>query len=456
MNEQHIKQALNRLADQAVPENYDPFSTVKKDIESVLRLPKKHKPPFPRHLRLAGFAILTLTLIGVLFMMTPEGKGVAQAVARFFSFADQDTVPIPTGLPTEPAHPTRTAAPTQNGELQVVTPAVKAADVSSYPTKTPIATIQSDRAMWYLSLEQAGQLAGYEVRVPASLPEGYRLDNVIYDPSNAETAQFYKFYPYSAGEMFILSQRSSPPVDVIGKSALVEQISLGDLQVEYVDGGWFGEPGSGVETWSSGSIYHTFRWQEGDFYFAMVFMFDDADTWSPAYWTKEDMLAMVEVVMGLRTEDPQQVNYNNLTSISQAEQVAGFKLLVPATLPEGFVLTRGAYQPELGRVILYYQPQAGGRAVSGVNLLIIESLRSEGPWSWDAYPPSAVEAVLLGSLPGTFVQGEIVDGVYNPEGQVKLVWSNDQLTMQLIYSYPPDYPVRLDMQQLLAIAISMQ
>jgi hypothetical protein len=114
---------------------------------------------------------------------------------------------------------------------------------------------------------------------------------------------------------------------------------VGGVAVEYVAGGWFGEAGAGAESWHTDSIYHTYRWQAGVF-FTLEILFDDSDTWSPAYWMQDGMLAMVEIVMGVRAEFPEQVNINNITSLAQAEKVAGFKLLVPSVVPEGFIFTR--------------------------------------------------------------------------------------------------------------------
>ena len=134
------------------------------------------------------------------------------------------------------------------------------------------------------------------------------------------------------------------------------------------------------------AMFHTYHWQAGEFYFSLVFMFDESDTWSPAYWTRDGMLAMIEIVMGVRSEFPEQLNYNNLTSIVQAEAAAGFDILAPAVLPEGFVFTRAVFEPDSGRVLLFYQPEAGSFAVSGVQLLIIELQDTDQPLSLGRVP----------------------------------------------------------------------
>ena len=226
-----------------------------------------------------------LAAAGILLPHPPGARPSPSRHSRFFVHAPGDTLLVPTGIPTEPPHPTRTPAATQIATLQSVTQAVAAPAVESYPTDTPISPVAAGEPVWNLTIEKAQELAGFEVQVPVSLPDGYRLDNVIYNPGAGEVAQFYEFHPYSAGEMFILGQRLSPPAEVIGLIATVEQLILGGIPVEYVKGGWFGASGSAVETWHADAVFHTFHWQADEFYYTLVFMFDESDTWSPAYWT---------------------------------------------------------------------------------------------------------------------------------------------------------------------------
>jgi hypothetical protein len=326
----------------------------------------------------------------------------------------------------------------------------------SYPTATPALQRKTSLPTWNLTLDQAEQLASFEVRAPLNLPPGYRLDNVTFDPRTGEVAQFYEFHPYSAGEQFILHQRPSKPADVIGRSAAIEQMTIGGIEVEYVGGSWYDDPDSKTESWHSDSIFHTFRWLEGDFYFTLEILFDESDTWSPAYWTRDGMLAIMEVILGLRAEFPELVNYNNLTSIDQAEEAAGFELLIPSVLPDGFVFTRAVYQPQTKSVLLFYQPQEGTRAVSGVSLRINESQATDQPLTWEGFPPDALEEVVVGSRPATFVRGAVVDGIYDPEASLSLVWNTADLSVKMSYSTPSTYPARLEKDELIAIAESME
>ncbi len=448
MDEKQIQDALNELADQAIPTNSDPARSVRTRLEARPR-PQGKAALRPR-LGYAGLAAVLLILAGTIFFLTPSGRGVAQSVMRFFSVAESDTLPLPTGQPTEAPPPTRTPAPTQIAALQEVTPAGQALPPQSYPSATPA-------PQGNLTLDEAQALAGFELRVPGILPPGYRLDNVIYDPQTGEVMQFYGFHPYMAGEQFILHQRLSRPEDVIGASAEVKQLTIGGMVVEYVGGSWFNDASGDTETWQPASIFHTFCWMEGGAYFTLEILFDDNDTWSPAYWTEDGMSAMVEIVMGLRDDFPALLNANYLLSVEQAEQISGLDLLAPAVLPEGFIFARGVYDAETGLVGLFYQPEDGSRGSSGISLVIIQGATGSQPdLTWAGYPPEAVEAVSVGGSPAVFARGGLADGVYDPEAGLHLAWEVAGLSIHMFFSAPVDTAFRLDQAEMLAIAESMQ
>ena len=458
MEETLLKQALNQIADQDIPTDYDPRPAMRKRFENHFNLPatKAEGSRYQPRLRLAAAIAMFALAAAVVFLLTPLGRGFAQQALRFFTHASSDMQPVPSGELAEPAHPSRTPALTQVAPLLSVTPAIEAIPVEKYPTATSAVQSVAGGPFWNLTLDQAQELAGFDVLVPASLPPGYRLDNIIYTPSTGEVSQFYEYHPYSAGEMFIFSQRLSPPAELIGLNALVEQLTIENIPVEYVKGGWFGAVGSGIETWHTDSVYHTYRWQVGETYFSLVFMFDDTDTWSPAYWTRDGMFAMAEIIMGVRAEFPEQVNYNNLTNLAQVESVLGYDLLLPTILPEGFVFTRAIYEPGSGRILLSYQPQQDSRAVSGVHLWIIESAQPAGLETWAGYPSTALEEVMVGEYPATFVRGMLLDGIYDPDINTHLVWTTPELSLEILYTCPAEYALRLDQAQLIAIAESMQ
>lgn len=313
-----------------------------------------------------------------------------------------------------------------------------------------------DEAIWNLTLQEAEELSGFTVNLPASLPQGYNLDDVIYNPSSNDLIQMYKFHPYSAGEQFNIHQSRRPFVDEIGNSAGVELLTIDGKTVEYVHGSWFGPDGSPVETWQPNSIFHTFRWQDGDDYFALEVLFDETDTWSPAYWTRDGMMGLIELVMGARSDFPDQVNYNNITDISTAGQLAGFHVLQPQTLPEGLAFERAVYDPTRRSITLLYGVGTDSRTDGNAYLVIIEE-PAEGAIDYDlaGYPQSAIEQVEVSGYRATLARGAVIDGQYQDVPRWTLIGNREDLRV-ILWIAPDDPHTILGKNEFLLIAESLQ
>jgi hypothetical protein len=108
--------------------------------------------------------------------------------------------------------------------------------------------------------------------------------------------------------------------------------------------------------------------------------------------------------------------------------------------------------------LLFYQPQDGSRDSTGVRLVFIEKhiMDQSIEKCWDGYPPNALEQVMVGHSPATLVSGVVVDGVYQPGSFWRLVWKTTQLSIELTFSTRPDYPIRLEKAEMIAIAESMK
>jgi hypothetical protein len=120
------------------------------------------------------------------------------------------------------------------------------------------------------SVEQIIKQAGFHVSQPASLLPGMELIGCRYEAVTQTTVILYR----GAGYNLFLSQR---PIDAgqeyfsIGASALVEPVSIGENQGEYVSGGWVNQssyptsepkpPSEFYVHWDSSLPQHTLRWQ---------------------------------------------------------------------------------------------------------------------------------------------------------------------------------------------------
>jgi hypothetical protein len=400
MDKNQIQPILQEALEEKIP---SPEISLWNAVKTRLVTHKKIAPRTRRVLRVAFATILFAVLV---LFITPQGRAWAQTLLRFFERAESNTLPL--------------------------------------------STPQSPEPIWGLSVAKAEELAGFKVRVPACVPPGYGLKTVIFNPQNGAVIQLYEFSPRQAGESFALIQSPTRPNDLIGSNATVETLDIGGTAVEYVSGMWFSGVGSDTEQWISGQPVHTFIWQEADFYFTLQFLVDE--TFSPAYLSQQDMTTEIEAVMGLRTSWPDKVNLNYLTSYDAVEKAAGFDILTPSVLPEGFIFNYGVYEPENQRAVLIYRSEDG---LSDDSLVIFEIAGATPAVSWDGFPAGSVEAVSIGVTTGTFIRGAIVDSVYDPDFGLSIIWQIDGLYVQVRFTGGGS-PVQLEEDAMLAIARSMR
>jgi len=413
MNENLLTQTLNQLAEEGIPADLDLRTTIHHRLETSKSRPIKGVLPMkasfaPTPRRIAVWVTIIVLFVVAMFLLSPSGQSFAQSVLGYFTHAESDTQKSPWAPPSE-------------GEYE-----------------EPIRG---------LSLEEAEELAGFSIHVPASLPPGYVLEDISY--SSYRGIGVTQFFKYEQGfEFFLLNQSLSQwDEKVVGHSAVIETLSIGDTNVEYVSGDWDGS--SGLVHWEFDAPVHTFRWKEDDFYFELQFFINDS--WSPAYLSKEDMLMMVEVVMGLRQTFEKQVNFDYLTSVAEAQQVSDFDILEPMILPDGFGLRWAAYDREMQRVLLIYQSNS-----TTANLIITFSAQDMDR-SWDGYPLAAVETVTVGDASGIFVVGSMRDdGVYLSNIGKSLYWETDDLQIEIYWSGTRLDPVQLEKEEMIAIAESMR
>ena len=50
----------------------------------------------------------------------------------------------------------------------------------------------------------------------------------------------------------------------------------------------------------------------------------------------------------------------------------------------------------------------------------------------------------------------VLDGSYDPDASLRLLWNTSDLSFEIMFTTRLDYPLRMDQEQLIAIAESMQ
>lgn len=261
MKETDLHKTLEHLAEELVPENTDLWPAVRLHFETS-------KPDFPqgeysmnrnlaRRPQLITVFLLALLLVTALLFATPQGRALAQSVMRFFTRAESDRLPV------------------QPWQLTPVVEATGPDPSSIIDANQPVALVE--------------QQAGYDVLEPTWLPDILSFSGASLEPERNIARIFYKYVDTNG---LVLREEPYQQTDdcelcgVVGASAAVEKVQIGNSPGEYVQGVWNLTDKGPV--WVSDPFLQTLRWQANGMAFELLYM-GPPDTLS-----KADMIAIAE------------------------------------------------------------------------------------------------------------------------------------------------------------------
>jgi hypothetical protein len=263
MNEEQINKVLGFLAEGLVPADTDLWPAIRKRFETG----KSHlshgdlfmNQSLARRYRLAFAFLLALLMVTALLFATPQGRAWAQEFLQFFTRAKTDSLPVQSWQLT-PAQKTTTPDPS-----------------SIIDANQPVAEVE--------------QRAGYDILEPAWLPDILSFEGASFEPEHRIARLFYKYVDTNG---LVLREEPFQPTDecelcgVVGASAAVEEVQIGQNKGEYVEGVWkLTESGP---VWESDPYLKTLRWQSNGMAFELLYM------GPPDSLTKADLIAIAESI----------------------------------------------------------------------------------------------------------------------------------------------------------------
>jgi hypothetical protein len=194
-----------------------------------------------------------------------------------------------------------------------------AASLTPMPaTETPVPTIINNNGIVYdLSLSQARKQAGFDLLQPKRLPDILSFAGASYGPEDHIVRIFYLDQTLGLPNLYglTLSEQLAPntadcklcgivvgdygdPVKaksgmVVGASAVVETVKIGDLTGQYVEGQWM--PTGTFFSWVSFPFVKTLRWQAHGVAFELQYSGISINNVVPI--SKTDLIAIAESMM---------------------------------------------------------------------------------------------------------------------------------------------------------------
>jgi hypothetical protein len=413
MRDKQVQKIMRSLADEKAPgASIDLWSSIRTQA-----LAAESKPRHARRsrLRLVGAALgLAVLLVGVVFILSPQGQAWAQEAFQFFTQTESDRIPHESYQATLAAR-----SPSSAPEDASVTEAD--------PTSTP-----SDPLDGLMTLEEVQEEAGFVPYQALWLPEDFEFVGAAYN----EETQVVSLRYDRLGDMansFTLSQEpfyyltDCDLCTSVGTSADIQKVSIHDVYGEYVEGVWTGQDGDSV--WENDPYMKRMIWRTDGMAFQIHY------GGFPAYMLKKDM---IEIAESLGTS--QNLSIMDHLTLEEVQEISGLQIYQPTWQQDDLKFKEAIYNTETGVVTLMYAYQGNFNNMVGLKM---ESLSDLGTCYLCRVVGSSaiVRRVSINGFEGEYVEGvwtwedgEVVWKSFSHYLALKhLIWQTDEMIFEVNY-----------------------
>jgi len=428
-----------------------------------------------RNRKLIFFAITIIALLAVT-LITPQGRAFAQTLFRFFSPAKSESFPlsdeqlnqfddsIPTPAPTfalsletvsspqnsEPIEATAVPLPTSSTVVDILKNCTDSSVMLSYNCQIAVAESQ----------------AGFDAYEFPTIPSGLSFLNA---QSNTILQTISIHYGVVEGGGYLslyqgiggMPASSSVWGDVMANA--IEQIRVGDYYGEFAQGQFVVYPGATSATWDANMSVLRLRWSDGNRWYSLE---KQGNTAPIEYLDKDALITLAASLVYAPASDAiTSIDNAYQMSIAEAEAAAGFDLLEPTIVPEGFEFAYARYDETNQTVYLFYSPKGQDKGIGG--LLVIETPRSaanELAKCADC-PPGMEEQVQVNGTSAYYLHGSLYTGssdqplatpVWRPDDpNYSLTWATSDLIITINFGSSEWYGGQITKDDLIKIAESM-
>ena len=362
-----------------------------------------------------------LTALVLLLFITPVRDAIGQIFVELFHQTESDSIPHP---------PAQTLiAGTATAEYQATITPNQVVNPDYEATIGPDSVFTAEMILF-----QVERSSGYDMLEPAYLPDGFELTGASFD---WETGIVHLAYDLDDENSLTINQEpiseavSCDLCTEFDSDTSVSAVQIGDLEGEYVKGGW--KEDGGNRYWTSDLGIQTLRWQSDDMAFDLQFQGD------PDQISQSDLVKIAENLVN-RIPDPASQEVATL-SVEEVEQAAGFDVLVPSKVPSIFRFSGGSYLPEENMTLLFYD--LVGHHTHGLRIAQEPITETDDCDLCSEIGPAAnIQSVQIGDTPGELVNGVWIfeDGYKkwkNDPWMVRLRWQSNDTVMEIMFFGPP-------------------
>jgi hypothetical protein len=414
----------------------------------------------------------SLVALGILFVVlfaglsTEPGRALAQQILRFFYRGESDVWSYPTqGITLVPVTP--------GAEKPLPTPTI---------TKNPVGSLDcGSPSEPECSVGQIQAFVPFPVKILAALPGDLKFIGAVLFSEEWSTGEKTSVNLVYRSEkdayQLIISEvqwgSGEPSAVEVGASAEIQDVLVGKYPGQYLKGAW---NGSNNMQWENTNAIRTLQWKEEDILLDLyVFAAPDAEI----PWLTVDELVRIaasmvpydETMDASLTTPPDK---DRELKLAEVEAAAGYPVLTPASLPDGYAFDHALFSSARNCVCLYYQTPliTNNPVYQGFPLdpplVIIQSPTAALPTDGDLSPRLESETmdiaeVSVGGAEGgkaRFVSGDLKlehwCGGYSQMGvNAGLLWTSGGKSFQVYFSGGMGMPGLLGRLDLIRIAESM-
>ena len=292
-------------------------------------------------------ALIGVALVIVLaaFFSSDQGQALAQKLFQFFRVTEEKSFVLPTDqMWTNPATPT----PVPPYILPLV-PAPVEVNPTPLPTVDSTCSTPASQKTYFCQNQKVEAEAGFDLKEFVYDPKGMKYAKVSYFP---ETGEARTEFVVTGGYLYLVQGineyiSTDNPWTMVPSDA-VKQVSVNGNYAEIVEGTYAYYLGATEAVWDPYGRIRLF-WREGNRWFLLEKI---GEPYPIEWMTPEELVRLAESLVDQRLLDAvPPVDTENLLSVAAAQELAGYDLLSPSLLPEGYVFKRASYAGEVVRLL---------------------------------------------------------------------------------------------------------
>ena len=385
-----------------------------------------------------AFIMMALVIIATL-IATPQGRAWAQEVFQFFKKVNFTTIPISV------EEQQWINAPVEQYDLPLVPVIIP----TLAPEMMALAECQSPHNVqsYACQVAYAESKLSLDIKEFPKTPDGWIFKTLTVDISSQITSISYTHYS-EHGAQFVLRQGLGKFPTEYGLWSMVpadrvETVNISSLSGEYVQGSFSLSQGDNAWRWNGEDYTQRLAWNDGTRWYYI-------EVWppSPGHISRNQLIELAASLADSPLEQPDPLNLDSLSSISDAEKYSGLDLKAPTMLPLGYSFSYARYFSFNNEVHLHYNEMGGED-------LVVYEWKGK-PDNFDALANifKNYEMVKVHGEPAFYAIPESVSQYES--SYLFLSWRNGELNYKMYFYFDPSWGGgMLDKSKMLAIAESM-